>query len=77
MWWKELGAILGITDWQKFTRKIWMSFYILEIQSRMFPEEEYSVPPAPQSLNRGTYLPDNLAYQDVRWQPALLTVAYC
>ena len=43
----------------------------------MFLEEGYSMPPTPQSLNRGTYLPDKLAYQDVRWQPALLTVAYC
>ena len=43
----------------------------------MFPEEGYSMPPAPQSQNRGAYLPDQLTYQDVRWQPALLTVAYC
>ena len=43
----------------------------------MFPEEGLSMPPAPQSLNRGAYLLDNLIYQDVRWWPALLTVAYC
>ena len=77
MWWKELGSVLGITDQQKFTQKIWASFYILEVQSRMFPEEGYSMTPTPQSLNRGAYLPDNLIYQDVRWQPTLLTVAYC
>ena len=76
MWWKELGAILGITDQQKFTQKIPALFYIPEVWPRMSPEEGYSVPPAPQSLNRGAYLPDNLTYQDVRWQPALLTVAY-
>ena len=35
------------------------------------------MPPAPQSLSREAYLPDKLAYQDVRWWPALLTVAYC
>ena len=35
------------------------------------------MPPAPWSLNREAYLPDRLSYQDVRWQPALLTVAYC
>ena len=35
------------------------------------------MPPAPQSLNRGAYLPDNLAYQDIRQQPTLLMVAYC
>ena len=43
----------------------------------MSPEQEYSVPPAPQSLNRGAFLPEKLTYQDVRWWPALLTVAYC
>ena len=37
MWWKELEAVLAITNWQKFARKIWVSFYILEVQSRMFP----------------------------------------
>ena len=42
----------------------------------MFPEEGYSMPPAPQSLNREAYLSDKLAYQDVRWRPVLLTVAY-
>ena len=77
VWWKELGAIPGITDWQKFAWKIQASFYIPEVQSRMFPEEVYSAPPAPQSLNRGAYFPDNLTYQDVRQQPELLTVAFC
>ena len=43
----------------------------------MFPEERYSVPPAPCSLNWGAYLPDELAYQDIRQHPALLTIAYC
>ena len=77
MWWKELGAVPGITNQRKFAQKIPASFYIPEVQSRMSPEEGYSVPPAPQSLNRGAYLPDNLTYQDVRWWPTLLTVAYC
>ena len=77
MWWKELEAVLGITDWRKFARKICTSFYIPEVWSRMFSGEGYSTPPTPQSLNRGAYLPDNLTYQDVRWQPTLLTVAYC
>ena len=77
MWWKELEAVLGITDQWKFARKIQASFYIPEVQSRMFPGEGYSVPPTPLSLNRGAYLQDNLTYQDVRQWPALLTVAYC
>ena len=66
MWWKELEAVPGITNWQKFARKIQASFYIPEVRSRMFPPEGYSAPPTPQSLNRGAYLPDNLVYQDVR-----------
>ena len=49
----------------------------MEVQSRMFPEEGYSTPRAPQSLNREAYLPDKLTYQDIRWWPVLLTVAYC
>ena len=77
MWWGELEAIPGIAALCKFTHKIRVSFYILKVRSRMFLEEGYSVPPAPQSLNREAYLPDKLAYQDVRWQPVLLTVAYC
>ena len=38
----------------------------------MLPEEGYSMPPAPWSLNREAYLPDKLTYQDVRQQPVLL-----
>ena len=73
----ELEAIPGIADLHKFAWKIRASFYILQAQSRMFLEERYSVPPAPHSLNWGAYLPDELAYQDVRQHPALLTIAYC
>ena len=77
MWWKELEAVPDITDWWKFARKIQASLHIPEVQSRMFSGEGYSLPPTPQSLNRGAYLPDNLTYQDVRQWPTLLTVAYC
>ena len=77
MWWKELGAVQGITDQQKFAQKIQVSFYIPEVQSRMSPGEGYSMPPAPQSLNRGAYILDSLTYQDARWQTTLLTIAYC
>ena len=62
MWWRELEAVPGIADWPKFARKNQVSFYIPEVWSRMFPEEGYSMPPIPQSLNRGAYLPDNLIY---------------
>ena len=43
----------------------------------MSPDQGYSTPLAPRSLNRGAFLPKKLKYQDVRWQPALLTIAYC
>ena len=39
--------------------------------------QEYSIPPAPRSLNRGAFLLEKLKYQDERWQPALLTIVYC
>ena len=77
MWWGELEAVPGIANLCIFTRKIRASFYVLEVWSRMFLEEGYSMPPAPQSLNREAYLPGRLTYQDVRQQPVLLTVAYC
>ena len=48
VWWKELEAVLGITDQQKFARKIRASFYIPEVWSRMSPREGYSAPPAPE-----------------------------
>ena len=43
---------------------------------RALLEPEYTVPPAPRSLNRNAYLPDELSYQDMWQQPALLMIAY-
>ena len=43
----------------------------------MSPNQGYSAPPAPRSLNRGAFLPERLEYQDVWWRPKLLTEAYC
>ena len=43
----------------------------------MSPGQGYSAPLAPRSLNRGAFLPEKLMYQDVRQQPALLTIVYC
>ena len=77
MWWRELKAIPSIADLCRFVQKIRVLFYIPEVWSRMFLEEGYSAPPTPWSLNREAYLPGRLSYQDVRQQPALLTVAYC
>ena len=43
---------------------------------RVSPEQGYTAPLAPWSLNRRAFLLERLAYQDVRQQPALLTIAY-
>ena len=42
--------------------KIHVSFYILEVWSRMSPGQEYSAPPAPRSLNRVAFLLGELKY---------------
>ena len=42
---------------------------------RASPEQVYTAPLAPQSLNRSTFLPEK-PYQDMEQQPALLTIAY-
>ena len=39
-------------------------------------EQGYTMPLAPQSLNRSAFLPEKLMYQDVQQQPTLLTIAY-
>ena len=64
-WWEELGAIPGIKDLHKFAQKIRASFYIPEVQMRASLEQGYTTPPAPWSLNRSTFLPEKLMYQDV------------
>ena len=75
-WWTELQAIVGIRDPQKLTQKIRASFYIPEVRKRTLLEPGYTVPPAPRSLDRNAFLPDDLSHQDVQQKPALLTVAY-
>ena len=76
-WWGELKAVPGIMDLCRFAQKIHASFHILEIRSQAFPNQGYSTPPAPKSLNQGAFLPERLEYQDVRQRPKLLTEAYC
>ena len=43
---------------------------------RTLQEPEYTVPPAPRSLDINAFLPDELSYQDMQQQPALLMIAY-
>ena len=74
--WMEFQAILGIRDPQRLAQKIRASFYIPEVRMRTLLEPEYTVPPAPRSLNRNTFLPDDLSYQDMWQRPALLMIAY-
>ena len=76
-WWGELKAVPGVTDLHRFAQKIGASFHIPEIQSRVSPNQGYSAPPAPRSLNRGAFLPEKLEYQDVQQRSKLLTEAYC
>ena len=73
-WWREL---VHIKDACKFAWKIRASFYVPEVGSQTNPGQLFSAPPAPRNLNRGTFYPEGLEYQDVRQRPALLTVAYC
>ena len=75
-WWEELGAVPGIEDQCKFAQKIRASFYVLEVWLRASPEWGYTAPPAPWILNRGAFHLERFTYQDVRQQPALLTIAY-
>ena len=57
-WWEELGAIQGIKDQCKFAQKIRASFYVPEVQIRASPEQGFTMPLAPWSLNRSTFLPE-------------------
>ena len=50
-WWGELKAIPGMMDLHKFVQKIQASFHVPEIQSWASPNQGYSAPPAPRSLN--------------------------
>ena len=64
-WWGELKAVPGMMDLCRFAWKIQASFHVPEIQSRASPNQGYSAPPAPRSLNQGAFLPERLEYQDV------------
>ena len=75
-WWTELKAIPGIRDPWKLAWKIRASFYIPDVRKRTLQETEYTVPPTLRSLDRNAFLPDELSYQDMQQQPALLTIAY-
>ena len=75
-WWMELTTIPGVEDPQKLTWKIWASFSIPVVRSRVFLGQGYATPPAPKCLTQNVFLLDELSYQDMQQQPFLLTVAY-
>ena len=75
-WWTELKAIPGIQDPWKLAQKIRASFYIPKVRMRTLLEPEYTVPPVLRSLDRNAFLPDELSYQDMWQQLALLMIAY-
>ena len=52
------------------------SFMILVVRCETLPGQDYTAPPAPKCLTRGSFLPNDPSFQDVWWQPLLLSVAY-
>ena len=75
-WWREPTAIPGVEDPWKLAWKIWASFSIPKVRSRVFPGHDYTAPTAHKCLTQNVFLPDELSYQDVQQQPFLLNVAY-
>ena len=67
-WWAELIAIPEVEDPR--------SFLIPAFRCEALPSQDYTMSPAPKCLTKGSFLPDDPSYQDVWWQPLLLTVAY-
>ena len=70
-WWTELRAIPGVEDPWKLTWKIWASFSIPEVRSRVFLGQDYTAPPTPKCNTQNMFLPNELSYQDVWQQPFL------
>ena len=64
-WWMECTAIPGVQDPQKLAQKIWASFSIPEVRSRVFLGQGYTASPAPNCLTWNMFLPDELSYQDM------------
>ena len=75
-WWKELTTIPEVGDPKMLAQKIQASFKIPVVRGEALQNQDYTMSPAPQCLTRGRFLPDDPSYQDVRWKPLLLTLAY-
>ena len=63
-WWAELIAIPDVENPKRLAQQICTSFSILEVRCEAFPGQEYTMPPAPKCLTRGSFLPNDLSYQD-------------
>ena len=75
-WWVELTTIPDVEDPKKLAQKIHASFSILAVRCETSLGQEYTVPPAPKCLTRGSFIPNDPSYQDIQQQPLLMTVAY-
>ena len=64
-WWEELTAIPEVGDPKKLAPKIGASFDILAVRCEALQNQDYTMPPAPQCLIRGRFLPSDPSYQDV------------
>ena len=68
-WWEELITIPEVEDPKKLAQKIRASFSIPAVRCETFPDQGYTVPPAPKCLTRSRFIPDDLTYQDIQQQP--------
>ena len=75
-WWAELTAKAEVEDPRKLAQKICTSFLIPVVRCEALPGQDYTTPPSPKCLTRGRFLPNGPSYQDVQWQPLLLTMTY-
>ena len=75
-WWGELTAIPDVEDLNRLAQKIHTSFLIPVVRCETLQNQDYTTSPAPKCLSRNRFLPNDPTYQDVHWQPLLLTLAY-
>ena len=64
-WWTELTTISGLEDPRKLAKKIWASFLIPAVRSKVFLGQGYTTPPAPKCLTWNVFLLDEVSYQDM------------
>ena len=75
-WWRELTAIPDAEDPRRLAQQIHASFLMLMVRCETLQNQDYTLPPAPKCLSREWFLSNDPTYQDVHWQPLLLSLAY-